>query len=131
MRLTTAEALSPPATEERSIGRERLRRVGRVLVYLALAYLLLFGIHAWLGRWTPEYLQGRDLWHFTVSRMVVPMVLLGAFASLARLVPATIMLAAALLFVGTVSEIKRQSTGEPFQVSDLFLAGQSMNPVKK
>ena len=127
MRLTTAEALSPPATEERSIGRERLRRVGRVLVYLALAYLLLFGIHAWLGRWTPEYLQGRDLWHFTVSRMVAPMVMLGVVAAFMRLVPAAILLGAILLFIGTLSAIKREATGEPFQVSDLFLAGQSMH----
>jgi hypothetical protein len=37
------------------------------------------------------------------------------------------MLAAALLFFGTISAIKRESTGEPFQVSDLFLTGQSMH----
>ena len=37
-------------------------------------------VHAFLGRWTPDYLQGRDLWHFWFSRMVVPMVMLGVFA---------------------------------------------------
>ena len=35
------------------------------------------------------------------------------------------MLASSLLIVGTISAIKRTSTGEPFQVSDLFLTGQT------
>ena len=37
------------------------------------------------------------------------------------------MLAAAFLFIGTLSAIKRESTGEPFQVSDIFLTGQSVH----
>lgn len=94
---------------------------------LLLVYLVLLAVHAYLGRWTPDYLHGRDLWHFWFSRMVVPMAMLGVFAAAARLVPAGIMLAGALLFLGTISAIKREATGEPFQVSDLFLAGQSMH----
>jgi phosphoglycerol transferase MdoB-like AlkP superfamily enzyme len=89
------------------------------------AYILLLVVVAFLGRWTPEFIQGRDLWHFTVSRMVVPMVMLGVVASFIRLVPASVLLAATFLFIGTISAIKREATGEPFQVSDLFLGGQS------
>ena len=92
---------------------------------LLFAYVLVLGVSAFLGRWTPEFLQGRDLWHFYVSRMVVPMVMLAALACFIRLVPAAILLAAVFLAVGAISAIKREATGEPFQVSDLFLAGQS------
>ena len=53
----------------------------------ALAYLILLAITAWLGRWDAEFLQGRDLWHFGLSRMVVPFIALGVFAAFARLVP--------------------------------------------
>jgi hypothetical protein len=109
----------------------RMRRWAGIGLRMALQmlaiYVLLLGIHAWLGRWTPDYLQGRDLWHFWFSRMVVPMVMLGVFASAARLVPAGIMLGAGFLFIGTISAIKRDATGEPFQASDLFLAGQSVH----
>ena len=98
-----------------------------VLFRLFLAYALLLAVHAWLGNWTPEYLEGRSLWHFWFSRMLVPMVMLGLFAGAARLVPAAAMLAAALMFFGTLSAIKREATGEPFQVSDLFLTGQSLH----
>lgn len=91
----------------------------------AAAYLVLLAVTAFLGRWNAEYLHGRDLWHLTISRMVVPMVMLGVFASFIRLIPASLMLGASLLFIGTVSAIKREATGEPFQVSDFFLGGQS------
>ena len=104
-----------------------LRSLARGALQLFLVYLLLLAVHAWLGRWTPDYVHGRDLWHFWFTRMIVPMVMLGVLASAARLLPAGIMLAAALLFIGTISGIKRESTGEPFQVSDLFLAGQSVH----
>ena len=57
--------------------------------------------------------------------MVVAVVMLGVFASFIRLVPAALLLASMLLTVGTISAIKRTSTGEPFQVSDLFLTGQT------
>ena len=92
---------------------------------LLIAYVVLFAVIAFLGRWTPEYLTGRDLWHFTLTRMVVPMVMLGVVAAFIRIIPAALLLGAALLFIGTISAIKREATGEPFQVSDLFLAGQS------
>ena len=59
------------------------------------------------------------------SRMVAAFVMLGVFASFVRLFPAAVMLGATFLLVGTVSAIKRESTGEPFQVSDLFLTGQA------
>lgn len=120
-----AVAQQPPA-KARGVPRW-VRRTLLTLVQLLAVYLILLGVHAFLGRWTPEYLQGRDLWHFWFSRMVVPMVMLGVFAAAARLVPAGLFLAAALLFFGTISAIKRESTGEPFQVSDLFLTGQSMH----
>ena len=94
---------------------------------LLLVYAMLLAIHAWLGRWSPDYLEGRSLWHFWFTRMIVPMVMLGVFASVARLIPAGVMLGAVLLFFGTLSAIKRESTGEPFQVSDLFLTGQSVH----
>ncbi|WP_373502896.1 LTA synthase family protein [Aestuariivirga sp.] len=127
MTMTTAEGDAiAPATAGRS-SAPWLRTAIRVLLHLAVAYLLILAVHALLGQWTPEYLQGRDLWHFWFTRMLVPMVMLGVLASVARILPSGIMLAAALLFVGTISAIKRESTGEPFQVSDLFLAGQSVH----
>lgn len=89
------------------------------------AYVLLLAVMAWLGRWTPEYLAGRDLWHFLVTRMIVAMVMLGVLASFIRLFPAALLLAATLLLVGTISAIKRDATGEPFQVSDLFLSAHA------
>ncbi len=104
-----------------------LRAAGWVLLQLFVIYLGLLAIHAYLGWWSPEYLEGRSLWHFWFTRMIVPMVMLGVFASFARLLPAGAMLGAALLFVGTVSAIKKDSTGEPFQISDLFIAGQSVH----
>src|SRR5437899_1704245 len=91
---------------------------------LVFAYLLLLAVLAFLGRWTPDYLQGRDLWHFYLSRMVVPMVMLAALATFIRLVPAATLLASLLLFIGAISVVKRSTNGEPFQVSDLFLTGQ-------
>ncbi len=99
----------------------------RVALQLAFAYLLILCVHAYLGSWTPDYLKGRDLWHFWASRMVVPMVMLGVFTAFARLVPSALLLTAGFLFIGTLSAIKRESTGEPFQVSDLFLTGQGMH----
>ena len=100
---------------------------GRIILQLAVIYLGLLAIHAYLGWWSPDYLQGRSLWHFWFTRMIVPVVMLGVLASFARLLPAGAMLGAALLFVGTLSAIKKESTGEPFQISDLFLAGQSVH----
>ncbi|MBI2719476.1 MAG: sulfatase-like hydrolase/transferase [Rhizobiales bacterium] len=94
---------------------------------LIFAYLVILTVHAFLGRWTPGYLVGRDLWHFTISRMVIPMIMLGAVAAFVRLVPASLLLAAGFLAIGTISAIKREATGEPFQVSDLFLAGQGLH----
>ena len=123
--MTDAEAAQPEAAVK-PVPRW-LRAIARGALQLLLVYLLLLAVHAWLGRWTPDYVSGRDLWHFWFSRMVVPMVMLGVFASAARLFPAGVMLAAAFLFLGTLSAIKRESTGEPFQVSDLFLAGQSVH----
>lgn len=104
-----------------------LRAVAGPLLQLFLIYLGLLAIQAYLGWWTPEFLHGRSLWHFWFARMVIPMVMLGVFASFARLLPAGAMLGAGLLFVGTLSAIKKESTGEPFQISDLFLAGQSVH----
>ena len=125
--MTIAEAGAGPVP-----GRERsvpawLRAAGKVLLQLGCIYLVLLAIHAYLGWWSPEYLEGRSLWHFWFSRMVVPMAMLGFFLAFARVVPAGLMLGAGLLFVGTLSAIKRESTGEPFQISDLFLAGQSVH----
>ncbi|MCA3573195.1 MAG: LTA synthase family protein [Aestuariivirga sp.] len=120
-----AEAVQPP---EKAAALPRwVRSAARAVLQLLFVYVVLLAVHAFLGRWTPDYLQGRDLWHFWFSRMVVPMVMLGIFVSAARLIPAGIMLAAGLLFFGTISAIKREATGEPFQVSDLFLTGQSMH----
>lgn len=124
--MSSAEGTDIRMPETASGWRGVLSRFFRVtLLQLVFAYGLLLAVHAFLGHWTPDYLQGRDLWHFMLTRMIVPMVMLGALASLARLVPSALMLAAALLFVGTISAIKRDATGEPFQMSDLFLAGQS------
>lgn len=120
-----AEALRAPVKNSRVRGW--LGKAVRGALQLLLVYLLLLAVHAYLGRWTPDYLEGRDLWHFWFSRMVVPMVMLGVLASSARLIPAGVMLAAAFLFLGTLSAIKREATGEPFQVSDMFLAGQSVH----
>jgi hypothetical protein len=125
--MTTAETGIVPVETR----RVRLPAWGRaaafVVLDVAIAYMLLLAVHAYLGHWTPDYLQGRSLWHFWLSRMIVPMAMLGVFASFARIVPSGLMLAAALLLVGTISAIKREATGEPFQVSDLFLAGQSVH----
>ncbi|MFO1121225.1 MAG: LTA synthase family protein [Hyphomicrobiales bacterium] len=112
----------PPAPAR---GSGRLARFGLGIVKLCAAYLILLAVMAYLGQWTPDYLQGRDLWHFLFPRMVVAMVMLGVLASFIRVIPAALLLATMLLVIGTLSEIKRQSTGEPFQVSDAFLAGQS------
>lgn len=102
-----------------------MKSVLRSAAQIAAAYVLLFAVTAWLGQWDPTYLEGRDLWHFTISRMIVPMLALAVLASFARIIPAALLLAAMLLFVGAMSAIKREATGEPFQLSDLFLAGQS------
>jgi len=104
-----------------------LRITARVLLQLFVVYVGLLAIHAYLGWWSPDFLHGRSLWHFWFSRMIVPMVMLGVFAAFARILPAGAMLGAGLLFVGTLSSIKKDSTGEPFQISDLFLAGQSVH----
>lgn len=126
--MSLAEVLSIRTPEAVGGWRGALRQFFRVTLWqLLFAYGLLLAVHAFLGQWTPEYLQGRDLWHFLLTRMLVPVVMLGVLASFARLLPATLMLAAALLFIGTISAIKRDATGEPFQVSDLFLAGQSVH----
>ncbi len=125
--MTTAELRSGRISKQRRSFPGWPIKALRILAALLAVYLLLLAVHALLGRWTPEFLHGRDLWHFWFSRMIVPMVMLGVFFSVARLIPAGVMLASALLFVGTLSAIKRESTGEPFQVSDLFLAGQSMH----
>lgn len=108
-----------------SIGRSIVTFFRTTFWKLLIAYAVLFAVIAFLGRWTPDYLEGRDLWHFTLTRMVVPMVMLGVVAAFIRIIPAALLLGAALLFIGTISAIKREATGEPFQVSDLFLAGQS------
>ena len=123
MTMTNAEAGQLP--KKGSAMPSWLRSAVRIVGQLLFVYLLLLAIHAVLGRWTPDFLHGRDLWHFWFSRMIVPMVMFGVFAAFARLIPAGVMLASAFLFVGTLSAIKRESTGEPFQISDLFLAGQS------
>lgn len=125
--MTTAEVAADVAR-----GRSRpvpnwLWVTAKLLLQLFVIYLGLLAIHAYLGWWSPEYLVGRSLWHFWFTRMIAPMVMLGVFAAFARLLPAGAMLGAGLLFVGTLSQIKRESTGEPFQVSDLFLAGQSVH----
>lgn len=109
----------------RTMASALLGFIKRDLWKLPVAYLILLAVMAWLGRWTPDYLQGRDLWHFLLPRMAIAMVMLGVFAAFIRLVPAALLLAAALLVVGTISAIKREATGEPFQVSDLFLVGQT------
>ena len=125
--MSTTDLRPGPTSTQRPRFQGWPVRALRIFVALAAVYLLLLAVHALLGRWTPEFLQGRDLWHFLFPRMIVPMVMLGVFFSVARLIPAGVMLASAFLFVGTLSAIKRESTGEPFQVSDLFLAGQSMH----
>lgn len=128
MTMTAVEGVSLPAeTTAAAETRHWTRTAARIVLDLAIAYLLLLAVHAFLGQWTPDYLQGRDLWHFYFSRMVVPMIMLAFFFSFARLVPSALMLVAVLLFVGTISAIKKDSTGEPFQVSDLFLGGQSVH----
>ena len=104
-----------------------LRVTAKVLLQLFLVYLILLAIHAYLGWWSPDFLKGRSLWHFWFSRMIIPMVMLGFFAAFARIVPAGVMLGSGFLLVGTLSQIKKDSTGEPFQISDLFLAGQSVH----
>lgn len=125
--MTSADVRSGGMSEQRRIIPGWLAVALRLSVKLLAVYVVLLAVHALLGRWTPEFLHGRDLWHFWFSRMIVPVLMLGVFLSVARIIPAGLMLASALLFIGTLSAIKRESTGEPFQVSDLFLAGQSMH----
>jgi len=125
--VTTADAAAGPAPGMNRPVPNWLKLAAKLLLQLLVIYLVLLAIHAYLGWWSPEYLKGRSLWHFWFTRMIVPMVMLGFFVSLARLLPAGVMLGAVLLFFGTLSAIKRESTGEPFQVSDLFLTGQSMH----
>ncbi len=50
MSMTTAEAIGLPATD--SAMRRRARAAARVMMDLAIAYLLLLAVHAWLGQWT-------------------------------------------------------------------------------
>jgi phosphoglycerol transferase MdoB-like AlkP superfamily enzyme len=92
---------------------------------LLFAYAALLGVMAYLGAWTPDYLAGRDLWHFMIARMAVPIVMLGVLAAFIRLVPAALLLGAILVLIGTISAIKRHAIGEPVQISDLFLAAQT------
>jgi hypothetical protein len=125
--VTIADAAAEGAPGRARAVPDWLWLTGRLLLQLAVIYLGLLAIQAYLGWWSPDYLQGRSLWHFWFTRMIVPMVMLGVLASFARLLPAGAMLGAALLFVGTLSAIKKESTGEPFQISDLFLAGQSVH----
>lgn len=125
MTIAEVEGAAPPRKPWSMPRWARLTAL--TLLKLLLVYVLLLAVHAWLGRWTPDYLEGRSLWHFWFTRMIVPMVMLGVFAAVARLMPAGVMLGSVLLFFGTLSAIKRESTGEPFQVSDLFLTGQSMH----
>jgi len=125
--LTIAETGSTAPSELSISIPAWMQAAGRIILQLLAVYLLLLAIHAYLGWWSPEFLDGRSLWHFWFSRMIVPMVMLGFFVSFARLLPAGAMLGAGLLFVGTLSQIKKDSTGEPFQISDLFLAGQSVH----
>ena len=99
--------------------------IKRDLWKFVAAYVLLLAVLAYLGWWTPEFLKGRDLWHFMISRMVIAAVMLGVLAAFVRLMPAAFLLAAILLFIGTISAIKRQATGEPFQVSDMFLTSHT------
>lgn len=125
--MTTADTAAAEAPGRGSAVPKWLKVAGKLLLQLLIIYLGLLAIHAYLGWWSPDYLHGRSLWHFWFSRMIVPMVMLGFFAAFARLLPAGAMLGAGLLFVGTLSSIKKESTGEPFQISDLFLAGQSVH----
>jgi Sulfatase len=99
--------------------------VKRDIPKLLFAYAVLLCVLAYLGSWSPDYLAGRDLWHFMIARMAVPIVMLGVFAAFIRTVPAALLLAAILLLIGAVSEIKRGAIGEPVQISDLFLASQA------
>jgi phosphoglycerol transferase MdoB-like AlkP superfamily enzyme len=91
---------------------------------LLISYACLLGTLAYLGHWSPDYLAGRSLWHFTISRMIIPLIALAALASWARLIPSALLLTSFLLAIGTVSAIKREALGEPFQTSDILLAGQ-------
>lgn len=125
--MTTADTAAGEAPGRGSAVPNWARATAKLLLQLLAIYLLLLAIHAYLGWWSPDYLQGRSLWHFWFTRMIVPMVMLGVFAAFARPMAAGAMLGASLLFVGTLSSIKKGSTGEPFQISDLFLAGQSMH----
>ena len=117
--------MSSPATPTAPAGSRMATVVGHGMLSMFLAYALLLAVMAYLGRWTPAYLEGRDLWHFLFPRMLVAMVMLGVFASFIRIVPAALLLSSILLIGGTISAIKRESTGEPFQISDIFLTGQS------
>jgi hypothetical protein len=112
--VTTAETAAAEAPGRHSAVPNGLRVAGKLLLQLLIIYLGLLAIHACLGWWSPDYLHGRSLWHFWFSRMIVPMVMLGVFAAFARLLPAGAMLGAALLFVGTLSSIKKASPASPF-----------------
>ena len=45
----------------RSAGCHLVAFLKRDLWKFAAAYVLLLGVLAYLGRWTPDYLEGRDL----------------------------------------------------------------------
>ena len=81
--MTTAEAVAIEAPGRGSAVRKWLWAAGKLLLQLGCIYLVLLAIHAYLGWWSPEYLEGRSLWHFWFSRMIVPMVMLGFFAAFA------------------------------------------------
>ncbi len=117
--------MSSPATPTAPAGSRTANAFGHGLLSLVVAYALLLAVMAYLGRWSPAYLEGRDLWHFLFPRMLVAMVMLGVLASFIRIIPAAMLLSSILLIGGTISAIKRESTGEPFQISDIFLTGQS------
>ena len=74
-----AETTAVTGTDAAPRKRHWTRIAARIVLDLAIAYLLLLAVHAFMGQWTPDYLQGRDLWHFYLSRMVVPMVMLAFF----------------------------------------------------
>ena len=125
--MTIAEAGSAQLSGASTRAPAWARGAGNIILQLLAAYLIVLAVHAYLGWWSPDFLHGRSMWHFWFARMVIPMIMFGFFAAFARLVPAGAMLGAGLLFVGTLSAIKKESTGEPFQISDLFLAGQSVH----
>ena len=83
--MTIADAAAEGAPGRARAVPDWLWLTGRLLLQLAVIYLGLLAIHAYLGWWSPDYLQGRSLWHFWFTRMIVPMVMLGVLASFARL----------------------------------------------